>query len=519
MTRQLFDNNLVARLVSDIADLTTVFDLALISGAWPALLDAGDYFLLTFSDANGDFEIMRVTGIAGDTMTVLRGEEQTTRRPWLAAGTIVSSRITAATLTGFVKDDEDNRFTGVQTFGAFTIFEAPIEAAGGLIVGNTEISDGLIEDPEQLELFSPALRLNGIGWPADPRLVEGQNLGVVGQQVVGKNFNFYLGALPYPPTALPNGDPIPVGALYFDLNARVMRVWDGSGWISAAQAPAPAAVATLVYRATDGQQDILLSTPDLLDQTFVLRNGEPFNGVDVHVNGLRLVQDDGTGTVGEFTVDNIGNRIVFDPWLAEDDMVQIDVLTPNALLAPGTVNIVPILDLNVDWSDPLQPPGMIDGTRTTFTLYYVDENLNVTIAVLASNQELALFVNDSRLRPGADYSVFGSELTFTTAPQPTDEVWALWYQPAGSGAGGGVAPPTPPLDQQNAIYQWTPGFGRPRWIDGRGYTRAVATLADRQALRPNIDIAKGSLVLQADTADLWYFDGAAWGRYLDAGTF
>jgi hypothetical protein len=82
-----------------------------------------------------------------------------------------------------------------------------------------------------------------------------------------------------------------------------------------------------------------------------------------------------------------------------------------------------------------------------------------------------------------------------------------------------VAPPTPPLDQQNAIYQWTPGFGRPRWIDGRGYTRAVATLADRQALRPNIDIAKGSLVLQADTADLWYFDGAAWGRYLDAGTF
>lgn len=518
MTRQLFDNNLVARLVSDIADSTTVFDLSLISGAWPALLDAGDYFLLTLSDALGNFEILRVTGISGDTVTVLRGQEQTTRRIWPAAGTLVSSRVTAGTLTGFVKDDEENRFTAVQVFEETTIFKGGVDAED-LVVGNTEITDGSIEDPEQLDLSAPALRLNEIGWPADPRLVEGQNIGVVNQQVVGKNFNFYLGALPYPPTALPNGDPIPVGALYFDLNARVMRVWDGSGWISAAQAPAPASVATLVYRATADQSEIVLSTPDLLGQTFVLRNGAPFNGVDVHLNGLRLVQDDGTGTIGTFTVDNTGNRIIFDPVLDPDDMVQIDVLTPNALLAPGTVNIVPILDLNIDWSSPLQPPGIIDGTRKVFTLHYLDENLNVTVAVLSSNQELALFVNEYRLRPGVDYSIFGSQLTFTVAPKPTDEVWALWYQPAGSGAGGGVAPPTPPLDQQNALYAWTPGFGRPRWIDGRGYARSVATLADRQALRPNIDIANGSLVLQADTQDLWYFDGAAWGRYLDAGTF
>lgn len=518
MTRQLFDNNLVARLVSDIADSTTVFDLLLRSGAWPSLLDAGDYFLLTFSDAVGDFEIMRVTNIAGNTVTVLRGEELTTRRQWPAAGTLVSSRITAGTLTGFVKDDEENTFTEVQTFEDLAIFDVGIDAKN-VIVGTTEISEGKIEDADQLDLVSPALRMNEIGWPADPRLVEGQNLAVINGQMVGKTFGYYLGALPYPPTALPNGDPIPVGALYFDLNARVMRVWDGSGWISAAQAPAPSAVATLVYRAAAGETEILLSTPDLLGQTFVLRNGEPFNGVDVHKNGLRLVQDDGTGTIGTFVVDNIGNRIVFSPALSAGDMIQIDVLTPNALLAPGTVNIVPILDLNIDWTDPLQPPGMINGTRTEFILNYLDVNLNVAVAVLSSNQELALFSNEYRLRPGVDYNVFGSELTFANAPQPTDDVWALWYQPAGSGSGGGVAPPTPPLDQQNAIYQWTPGFGRPRWIDGRGYVRSVAALADRQALRPNIDIANGSLVLQADTQDLWYFDGTVWSRFLDAGTF
>lgn len=518
MTRQLFDNNLVARLVSDIADLTTVFDLELISGAWPSLLDAGDYFLLTFSDATGNFEIVRVTGISGNTVTALRGAEITTRRAWPAAGTLVSARITAGTLTGFVKDDEENTFSAVQVFGDLAIFADGLDAKT-VIVGGTEIIEGVIEDPEQLDLFSPALRLNGIGWPADPRLVEGQNIGVVNQQVVGKNFNFYLGALPAPPTALPNGDPIPVGALYFDLNARVMRVWDGSGWISAAQAPAPSSVATLVYRMAGGETEILLSTPDLTGQTFVLRNGEPFNGVDAHRNGLRLVQDDGTGTIGTFVVDNTGNRIVFSPALGVGDMVQIDVLTPNELLAPGTVNIVPILDFNIDWSSPTQDPGMIDGVRRIFTLYYVDVNLNIAVAVMATNQELALFVNEYRLQPGVDYSIFGSELTFTVAPTPTDEVWALWYQPAGSGSGGGVAPPTPPLDQQSALYAWTPGFGRPRWIDGRGYVRAVATLADRQALRPNIDIANGSLVLQADTQDLWYFDGAAWSRYLDAGTF
>lgn len=104
---QKFANNLVARLDYDITELTTIFDLTLLSGTWPYIIPATDYMLLTISDAVGDFEIMKVTQIAGDTVTVIRGQELTPNRPWPAAGTIVSGRLTAGTLNDFVDSAVD----------------------------------------------------------------------------------------------------------------------------------------------------------------------------------------------------------------------------------------------------------------------------------------------------------------------------------------------------------------------------------------------------------------------------
>jgi hypothetical protein len=306
-------------------------------------------------------------------------------------------------------------------------------------------------------------------------------------------------------------------------------LWDGVGWHiddtanRIDLATVPAYLGQFVYKLPNSlplPTFISLSDPDIYGATFVLSAVAPFEGVKVYKNGELMVMDDGSGTLGQYVVNRAANRIEFlPPGLVVQDVITVGILTPSDSLAPGRVNIEEIKDLDTDWvTNPGSPTtGMVNGVRRTFDLLVDVAGVGQQFAVIAKASDLAVFVGGVRQRPGIDYSVTGSELTMTVAPVAGVPFWALWYQPAGSGGGAGVSPPQPPQDTRLSLYGWRPGSGL-QWEDARGIALTVANAAARTALRADVDILPGSLVLQADTQDLWRWSGAAWVRYLDAGT-
>jgi hypothetical protein len=306
-------------------------------------------------------------------------------------------------------------------------------------------------------------------------------------------------------------------------------VWDGVGWViddtadRIDLATVPAYLGQFVHvlpSVPPLPTFISLSAPDIYGATFILSTVAPFEGIKVYKNGELLVMDGGVGVVGDYAVNRAANRIDFLVPLVVNDVITIGVLTPSDRLAPGRVDVQPIKDLDTDWvTNPGAPTtGMVDGVRRTFDLLVDVPGVGQQFAVISRNSDLAVIVGGARQRPGVDYITVGAELTMTVAPVAGVPFWALWYRPAGGGTGGGVAPPQPPLDGQQSFYGWRPGTGA-AWQDARGVTITVANAAARTGLRPDIDIVAGSLVLQADTQDLWRWTGAAWVRYLDAGTF
>jgi hypothetical protein len=306
-------------------------------------------------------------------------------------------------------------------------------------------------------------------------------------------------------------------------------VWDGTGWhvddvaSRLDLALIPAYLGQFVHVVADElplPSSISLGVPDIYGATFTLSPIPPLEGVKVYLNGSLQVLDDGSGNIGDYVINRAANSIDFLAPLDRFDTVTIGVLMPPDALAPGRVDVRPIKDLDTDWvTDPQNPTtGMVDGVRRTFDLLVDVEGVGQQFAVISRPSDLAVFVAGLRQRPDVDYTVVGARVTMTVAPVAGVPFWALWYQPAGASAGGAVAPPQPPLDTRLAFYGSRPGAGI-GWQDARGLTLTVPTAGARTALRPDIDILTGSLVLQADTQDLWRWTGAAWVRYLDAGTF
>lgn len=102
---QLFANNAQTTLAGNISAVATTANLQ--SGAGALFPDPGanQYFLMTFVDAlTGTVnEIVKVTGIAGDTITsMVRGQEGTEALPWLA-NDIAANFMTAGTADNFAQ--------------------------------------------------------------------------------------------------------------------------------------------------------------------------------------------------------------------------------------------------------------------------------------------------------------------------------------------------------------------------------------------------------------------------------
>lgn len=99
---QLFKNNASGTLASAVTAAATTMALTAGHGARFPAISGGDYFLLTLYEMSGtqeaNHEIVKVTGRATDTLTVVRAQEGTTARAW-GANAPVELRITAGTIS------------------------------------------------------------------------------------------------------------------------------------------------------------------------------------------------------------------------------------------------------------------------------------------------------------------------------------------------------------------------------------------------------------------------------------
>ena len=125
-----FTNNATSTLAAGINNSVTTLSVAVGQGAlFPTL--SGDYFYCTLANVAGTVEIIKVTARSTDTFTIVRGQDNTSAASWIA-GDKVELRLVAASLNDLPKLDEDNIFTGSNTYQVMQRLQRSEDAVAAL---------------------------------------------------------------------------------------------------------------------------------------------------------------------------------------------------------------------------------------------------------------------------------------------------------------------------------------------------------------------------------------------------
>lgn len=120
----LANNNAKSVLAAGISASATVITVGTGAGAlFPVPVSGQSYFKLTITDAATKTisEIMHVTSVSGDVMTVIRGQEGTTPRAW-STNDIVANLMTAGTFTSCLQTA--NNFSEIKDAGSEALDQA-----------------------------------------------------------------------------------------------------------------------------------------------------------------------------------------------------------------------------------------------------------------------------------------------------------------------------------------------------------------------------------------------------------
>lgn len=117
-SRQLFVNNAQGTLASGINNAATSVTLGSGEGARFGTIGANQFVRATLRNSTGSvIEIVNITAVVGDVLTIVRAQEGTTAQSF-AAGSTVSARWTAAGADRMTQRDADEAITGAWTFPA-----------------------------------------------------------------------------------------------------------------------------------------------------------------------------------------------------------------------------------------------------------------------------------------------------------------------------------------------------------------------------------------------------------------
>jgi len=241
----------------------------------------------------------------------------------------------------------------------------------------------------------------------------------------GSLSSLYLGALPQPPTTTATGQPIPIGAIYYNTTSNQPYVWTGTGWVPF-YAPTKAVTITLAYSASGVQTAFPLTVLDLAGNSYTMNTSTP-EPLNVLANGVRLLLNQPAG-VGDWTVNPANSTITLVTAPRAGTIIQIDVMTPPSSLAPSRVTTAALQDFNLD---PVTgAPGQIDGSRTTFKLVTPSTRAPVTVT---NAVELLVSVDGVIQQPGNDFAISADHLSivFGEAPLLGARAWATWFAPGG----------------------------------------------------------------------------------------
>jgi hypothetical protein len=113
-----YANNASSTLVGSLTNSATSLSVASGEGSKFPAISGGDYFMATLEKIVGGVatrEIIKVTAISGDALTIVRGQEGTTATTF-SGGDRIENRITADPLNNlFAKKDVANTFTQPQS--------------------------------------------------------------------------------------------------------------------------------------------------------------------------------------------------------------------------------------------------------------------------------------------------------------------------------------------------------------------------------------------------------------------
>ena len=262
------------------------------------------------------------------------------------------------------------------------------------------------------------------GWPEaiDDGMWSAKWWAIRAREIVGAWGGFYLGAFASAPVP-PASEPYPPGTLYFDTTQGQMMVWDGTTWRPLMQ-PGISIQDAFTYVAAADQQDF--SGPDASGKTPLLDAINP-RPSDVHVDGVKLVLDSGSG-FGDYTIDAAASTLHIKVPLLVDSIVQWDLLLKPAEVAPGSVNAYKLHD--VDRDPATNEPGEFDGLITTFPLRYTSLVDGTTKpAIPSQGVQLQIQLDGVGQEFGPDFTTSGSNIVFAQPPVAGARFWGVWYQP------------------------------------------------------------------------------------------
>lgn len=99
----ILKNNATTFLSAAITSTDT--SLPVTDGTVFPTLGAGDYFYATIQNTSGNYEIVKVTNVTGNTVSVTRSQEDTVAIPFVS-GSVIEIRLTEANVTGAVISDD-----------------------------------------------------------------------------------------------------------------------------------------------------------------------------------------------------------------------------------------------------------------------------------------------------------------------------------------------------------------------------------------------------------------------------
>lgn len=144
-------NNATTFLISDVTDSTTTFSVE--DGSVFPSLDVSEYFYATLQAALAPSvkEIVKVVGVAGDIVTVVRGAEGSSPLAF-ADGSLLEQRLTAATLYDLTDTSGLENRVSQNESAIGSILTEYLPKSGGILSGDIVFGDGVSAPPQEVFL-------------------------------------------------------------------------------------------------------------------------------------------------------------------------------------------------------------------------------------------------------------------------------------------------------------------------------------------------------------------------------